>query len=100
MIPVITYRTEVGECALEVLREDCPSALVLDVAAGWAGTETIPAYYVGADGVRLTPVLDSDGTAFAFSVTNKVLPIYFPCKIKLEKPESDAGMGVNWFANR
>jgi len=98
MNDVITYRTAAGSCETEILPENCPSAFVLDVAAGWAGTETIPAYYVGKDGVRITPVLDSNGDAFAFSTTNKVLPIYFPCKIRLVKPISVAGMGVNWFA--
>ncbi len=98
MNDVITYRTAAGSCELEILSDQCPSALVLDVAAGWAGTETIPAYYVGKDGTRITPVLDSNKDPFEFSVTEKVLPLHFPCKIRLVKPISVAGMGVNWFS--
>jgi hypothetical protein len=95
----VAYGTAAANGEMEFKRGSIPASIILDVAAGWAGSETIPVYYVGLDGVRLTPVLDSDGAAFAFSATNKVLPLYFPCRVRAVKPTSVAGMGLNWLAN-
>ena len=99
MDTIITFGTAAQSGEMEFKRGSVPASIILDIAADFAGDETIPCYYVGADGIRLTPVLNSDGDAFALSLTNKVLPIYFPCKIRLVKPVSVAGMGANWFSN-
>ena len=93
----ITYNTAAESRTMEFLAGSLPASLVLDVASDFSGTETIPAFYVGGDDTRKTAMLDADGTAVVLSATNKVIPIYFPCKIRLEKPTSEAAMGVTIF---
>jgi hypothetical protein len=95
----IPYQTAAATHEFEFLIKDVGSALILDVADGWAGAETIPLYYIGDDGVRVTPVLDSSGAAVALSKTMVEYPITHACKIRLVKPITVASVGVNLFGN-
>jgi len=101
-IQVIPYQTAAHTSAdLTFRSSDIPASLILDIASDFSGTGTIPVHYVGNDGIRLTPVLDSDGNAFAFSETNKHLPINSPCTIRLVKGvTADGAMGVNLHNNQ
>lgn len=100
MKQVIPFGTAAANREVEFKSSQIPASLILDTDGVWSGTETIPAYYVGHDGIRKTECLDANGSAFVFSPTNKVLPVYFPCRIRLEKPITVAAVGINQFDNQ
>ena len=94
MFQIIQYQTAAETRDYEFFQKDVDSAIILDVAAGWAGTETIPLHYVGHDGTRITPVLESE-TAVALSVTRPEFHVKHACKIRMVKPVTVAAVGVN-----
>jgi hypothetical protein len=90
----IAYDTAAATRDREYFPGDVGGALILDVASTFTGTETIPVYYVGKDKVRTTPVLNEDGEPFAFSATQKVLPIFFSCRLRVAKGITAQAMGI------
>lgn len=94
----IEYTDEARTHKKKFRASDCPLSLILDDDGG-IGTDTIPVFLVGMDGIRKTSYTVG-GIAFSFSAEDKTLAIYAPCTILIEKPATTNSVGIGIASNQ